>query len=83
MEEQYFDFGVTDRLGRKMGYHVYRVVWTRENGFEGQVTRNGNGHQASHSFGPFETETARDAAIAKVVEGARKRAAAPVARLRA
>jgi hypothetical protein len=89
MEER-FDFGVTDRLGRTMGYVILRQA-TRggyERGtpgiyFSGSVTRNGKRHQAGTFFGPFETEADRDAKIVAVVEAARKRAHHPKARLKA
>jgi hypothetical protein len=84
------DFGVTDRLGRAIGYSVTKQenrwgIASREGGlyFEGQATRNGNRHQASTCFGPFANEAERDAKIEKVIEAAKKRALAPAARLKA
>lgn len=47
-----------------------------------QTTRNGKDHQASRRE-YFATEAERDAALAKAIKGASKRALAPAARLRA
>lgn len=86
------DFEVTDRLGRKIGLFVELL---NESGRWGhgsnpgkfsyvtQVSRNGGRHQASHMGPYFDTAAARDAAAAKAVEAARKRAQAPAARLKA
>lgn len=48
-----------------------------------QSQRNGKPHQASHSSPLFKTAAERDKAMAKAVDGARKRALAPAARERA
>lgn len=88
--DQHTDFGVTDRLGRAIGYVVTLKTWGYVQGiatdglwFDGQATRNGSSHQASTRHGPFATEAERDAKAAKVVEAARKRALSPAARLKA
>lgn len=94
-----FDFGVTDRLNRRMGMYVdtftavyvedpeakwgYRTPPGTYYFFITQTTRDGERKQASHESDRFDTPEQRDAAMAKAVEATRKRALKPEARTKA
>jgi hypothetical protein len=84
------DFGVTDRLGRKIGATIrfsentftqtpdqswgYGRAPGRYFSFYPCATRNGVRYGASQNERHFDTATARDAAAAKYLTDARKRA---------
>lgn len=85
------DFGVYDRLGRKIGAQVrtsentfavneegswgYLRAPGRYFSFYPQATRNGVRYGAAQNEKHFDTAAERDAAVAKYLAGARKRAA--------